>query len=254
MEECIKSLLSQTVKSDVLMSTSTPNDHIKNLADKYNIPLFINTGDTGIAEDWNFALSCAETELITLAHQDDIYKPNYTEHMLECMNKSVNPIFFFSKYGEIRNGQEVYKSTLLNVKNIMCAPLNISQSSRFSKWFCMAFGDGILCPSVTYIREIIMNNLFDSDLKCSLDWEEYEKLSRIPGSIVYSNKPLVLHRIHPDAETTKFVSKNARVPEDYQMFLKFWPAPIAKILTALYSKGERTYKNEFKNIRNNTGV
>ena len=253
LEECIKSLMTQTVKSTVLMSTSTPNDHIRTLAEKYNIPLFVNEGEKGIAQDWNFALKCAETDLITLAHQDDVYKPAYTEYMLKCINRAKTPIFFFSRYGEIRNGKEVFSSTLLDVKNILCAPLAISGKSKFAKWFCLAFGDGILCPSVTYVRSIILNHLFESDMKCSLDWEEYSMLAKLPGSIVYSSRPLLLHRIHSEAETTKFVENNARVPEDYQMFLKYWPAPVAKILTRLYSRGERTYQNEFKNKRNNTG-
>ena len=39
LEECVQSLLAQTVKSKILISTSTPNDHIKGIAEKYNLPL-----------------------------------------------------------------------------------------------------------------------------------------------------------------------------------------------------------------------
>ena len=45
LEECIKSLKNQTVKSNIIIATSTPNDHIKNLAQKYKIQLFINNGE-----------------------------------------------------------------------------------------------------------------------------------------------------------------------------------------------------------------
>ena len=38
LEECIKSLKNQTIKSNILIATSTPNDYIKGIADKYAIP------------------------------------------------------------------------------------------------------------------------------------------------------------------------------------------------------------------------
>ena len=72
LEECIKSLKKQTVKSNIIMATSTPNEHIKNLAEKYNIELFINDGEKGIGPDWNFAVSKTKTDYVTVAHQDDI--------------------------------------------------------------------------------------------------------------------------------------------------------------------------------------
>ena len=47
LEDCVKSLLNQTVKSEVIISTSTPNDHIKKIADKYKVKLCINTKTKG---------------------------------------------------------------------------------------------------------------------------------------------------------------------------------------------------------------
>ena len=40
LEECIKSLKKQTIKSNILIATSTPNDYIKGIADKYTIPYY----------------------------------------------------------------------------------------------------------------------------------------------------------------------------------------------------------------------
>ena len=52
LEECILSLKNQTVKSNIIMATSTPNEWIQGLAEKYEIPLYINTGEGGIAQDF----------------------------------------------------------------------------------------------------------------------------------------------------------------------------------------------------------
>ena len=73
---CIESLLQQTKKSRILISTSTPNDFIKEIAGKYQLPVVVNTGKTSIADDWNYGCSKVETELFTIAHQDDIYEKN----------------------------------------------------------------------------------------------------------------------------------------------------------------------------------
>ncbi len=87
LEECIKSLLNQNIKSNIIMTTSTPNEYIEGLSQKYDIPLFINKGETGIGQDWNFGISNTKTDYVTVAHQDDVYNPNYLEEIVKFLNK-----------------------------------------------------------------------------------------------------------------------------------------------------------------------
>ena len=87
LEECIASLLKQSVQSEIILATATPNQFLEKIARKYHLPLHINTGEKGLAADWNFALNQAKTEYVTLAHQDDIYLPNYTQVMLQDLEK-----------------------------------------------------------------------------------------------------------------------------------------------------------------------
>ena len=100
LEECIKSVLNQTVKSNIIMSTSTPNEYIENLAKKYNLQLFVNTGKSGIGQDWNFGISNTKTDYVTVAHQDDIYKENYLEEIVKYLNKGKDFVIAFSDYRE----------------------------------------------------------------------------------------------------------------------------------------------------------
>ena len=51
LEECLLSLKEQSVRSTILIATSTPNDHIRSLAEKYRIPLFITDEPSGICSD-----------------------------------------------------------------------------------------------------------------------------------------------------------------------------------------------------------
>ena len=75
LEKCILSLKNQKAGSHIIMTTATPNDHIRRLAEQYDIPLYINEKGGSIAKDWKYALDMAQTDLVTLAHQDDIYHP-----------------------------------------------------------------------------------------------------------------------------------------------------------------------------------
>ena len=89
LEACIKSLIGQTVKSKIVIATSTPTTFSKNIAAKYNIPYYVNnSGQTSIATDWNFALANANTKLVTITHQDDIYEPTYAEEVSRVISSN----------------------------------------------------------------------------------------------------------------------------------------------------------------------
>ena len=242
LEECVKSLLAQTVKSNILIATSTPNEHITSIAQKYDLPIYINEGEKGIGGDWNFAYSKANTPLITIAHQDDIYEPTYTEEMLDYINKSKNPIIYFSGYGELRNGEKVYNNSILRVKKLMLSPLKIKAfwTSKFVRRRILSLGNCICCPAVTYVKERVGENPFTNDYLSNIDWQQWEILSRKKGSFIYNKQPLMCHRIHEQSTTTEIIGDSKRTLEDYDIFCKFWPKWIAKIVAKLYSKSEKS--------------
>jgi len=84
---CLDSLTNQTVKSQIYISTSTATAQVAETAAKYGLEVFTTEPNQGIAHDWNFALQQAKTKYVTLAHQDDIYLPNYAERSIEALEK-----------------------------------------------------------------------------------------------------------------------------------------------------------------------
>ena len=242
LEECVKSLLAQTVKSNILIATSTPNEHIDAVAEKYNIPVYINEGIKGIGGDWNFAYSKAQTPLITIAHQDDIYEPTYTEEMLCFINKSKDPIIYFCGYGELRNGEKVYNNSLLKIKKLMLFPLELRcfWKSKFVRRRILSFGCPICCPAVSFVKDKVGQTPFTNDYLSDIDWQQWEIQSRKKGSFVYNKNPLMCHRIHEESATTEIIGDSKRSKEDYDMFCKFWPKWIAKIISKTYSKSENS--------------
>ena len=130
LEDCIKSVINQSVKTNVLIATTTPNDFINNLASKYNIE--VKTGNhTSIGGDFDFAKNIADTKLVTIAHQDDIYEKNYAEQIIKNYQKNQNSIILFTDYYEIRNDQKVYTNTNLKIKRILLLNLRSKTLSKF---------------------------------------------------------------------------------------------------------------------------
>ena len=151
LEECIKSLKNQTVSTNIILATSTPNDYISGLCSKYNIEMFVNNGEHGITQDWNFAYAKADSKYVTIAHQDDVYEPEYVENLLSYIQKVDKPIIFFTDYGELRDGKKVYDNKLLKIKRIMLLPLRrkLFWNSKFVRRRILSLGSPICCPAVT---------------------------------------------------------------------------------------------------------
>lgn len=240
LEECIKSVLNQEIKTNYLISTSTPNNWIKQLAEKYNIPYYIRNGKSDIQEDWNFSYNNAKTELVTIAHQDDIYESNYTREILKNYDK--NTLLYNTGYNPYKNGNVVVdiNSRLKGVLKTFLKNKYISKI-KFFKIMSLAFGNSINCPSVTYNKEKLGDSIFTSDLKFALDWDTFLKIAKKDGGMLYIPKKLIKYRIHDKATTKKFILDNRRIVEDQKMFNKFWPKCITNIIMKFYTKSYKIY-------------
>ena len=112
-----------------------------------------------------------------------------------------------------------------------------------SKWVrrrILSMGSPICCPSVSYCKKNLPEQIFKQHFRSCEDWEAWEKLSRYRGSFIYCKKILTYHRIHEGSETTAIIQDNGRSAEEYEMYRKFWPKVIAKILVRLYARGQKS--------------
>lgn len=240
LEQCIQSVLNQKYCSDVIIATSTPNDYISNLANKYGLEVKVNESQKkAIGIDFNFAISSADTSLVTIAHQDDIYDEDYSMEVVRYYEKNKDCSIIFSKYYDIKGDEKVYKSLNFTIKNMLLFPLRISNKSKLCKRMCLAFGDAIGCPAVTFVNGNFEEPVFDSELSCNVDWAAWEKLSRQKHAFGYINRPLMGHRIHEQSTTTDIINANIRTEEDFEIYTRFWPKGIAGLLTKAYKYSEK---------------
>lgn len=247
LEECIKSVLNQKYSSHVVIATSTPNRFISDMAKKYDLDVFINPNSgQGIGYDFDFALSCGNTELVTIAHQDDIYDYNYSYEIIKKFNTRRDASIIFSDYYEIRKEGKIYKNINLIIKRILLLPIKINIFSKltFGKRLILRFGNAICCPAVTFVKKNIdIEDIFKCEFVCDVDWYAWEKLSIRKGSFVFVDQCLMGHRVHTNSTTTDIISKHIRTKEDLEMFQKFWPNWISKIINRLYVKAEKSNIN-----------
>ncbi len=242
LEECIRSVVAQKDYSEIILSTSTPNDHIRDLCIRYSIPMYVNDGECGITQDWEYAVGLAKTPIVTITHQDDIYYPDYSKLVVDEYRRRNKPLIFFSDYHEIRNEEYIKDNRLLKIKRIMLLPLRV-QSFQRSKWIrrrILSLGSPICCPSVAYVPHELPHPIFLNHFRTNEDWEAWERFSKLDGDFVYIHKPLMAHRIHVDSETSAKIHDGGRSDEDYEMYRKFWPKLIARILTKGYKASENS--------------
>ena len=126
LEECIQSLVNQTLKTDIILYTSTPSNYIEGLCEKYDIPVFSSVGG-GIGKDWNNALSFVQTQYATIVHQDDIYLTDYAKNVLSSV--ADDTLIAYSDYQELKDGNIIPLTSNLKIKHLMLRTM-----AMFPKW------------------------------------------------------------------------------------------------------------------------
>lgn len=244
LEECVRSLVDQTVKTNVAIYTSTPCEYISNIADKYNIPVYVNgEKNQGIQADWNFAYNSAKTSYVTVAHQDDTYEPTYVEILLDTIKKYDDWTMYYVDYTPIKNGNCSKRDVNSKIRRFLRLPVkNISHADKiWRKKLSLCLGNSIVCPLVTYNKDRLGDNVFTSEYSFNLDWDTFYKLACEPGRFIYMDKILGHYRVHNGATSKEFIETHKRENEDISMFEKFWPKWFVRVIMVFYKLAYRTY-------------
>lgn len=244
LEESIQSIINQTQKPNILISTSTPNSYVKNIADKYNIEVRVNN-DGGQIKDYNFAMNQADTKLIMLAHQDEVLVNTFIEDSLKALNYAKDPIISFTDYIEMHNDVvDKEQSTMVKIKKMLLWPVRFKflRGTIVGKRLTLCMGDPITHPSVICVKEKMPKVVFREEYKAAMDWDLWERLSKCSGSFVYVDNILLHHRMNDENQTAVLLrTTNDRYENEYEIFCRFWVKPIAKLLMRFYSKAYSNY-------------
>ena len=241
LEECIQSLVNQTVKANIIIVTSTPTAFSRDLFEKYGIPYYINnTEKKNAATNWNFAIAQAPTSLVTVAHQDDMYEPGYAEHILNEFAGNADVQIAFTSYTDVINGRVRKYSMSAFVKSTLLLPFYFSKSigSKFFKRAILLLGNPICCSSVTFNKEITGDQIFSDRYVFALDWFAWYELSAKAGKFMFINKKLIWHRIHNNSVTAASSNNGVAKREERAFFEMIWGNKIiAGVLSFVYRLG-----------------
>lgn len=242
LEECLESVCGQA-DSDIVVVTSTPFDGIDRLIARYGARLVVHGPNNGIGHDWNMAFAAAETPLVTIAHQDDIYRPGHAAEMRSAFEEFPSALLAFTDYRELENDGVRPSNRTLLVKSVQRELAFLGRPSVRSvvgKRMLLRFGNPVPCPAVTFNKALIPAFRFRTDMRTNMDWAAWVYLAGERGDFLYIRKPLVHHRIHPGSETSACISDGARAKEDEEMFRSFWPPLVARLLARFYAASYST--------------
>lgn len=243
LEECIRSVLNQSTDSNVVIATTTDNKYIRKIAKKYGLDVIVGKHTT-IGGDFDFARRSVDSELVTIAHQDDIYDYLYVENIINVYKKHNDASIIFTDYYEIRNNNKIFTNINLKIKRILLTPIRVQFFGKFKffKRLVLCFGNSICCPSVTFINKNCPDEVFTSKFKSDCDWYAWEKLSKLDNSFIFISKKLMGHRIDESTTTTDIISNGIRTKEDLEILKKFWPDKVALLINKAYKNSEKSNK------------
>ena len=241
LESCIRSVLAQTTLPDVIaLSTSTPSRFLESLAKRYQLELRCNPVPSKIGANWNFAYTATRARWVTLGHQDDLYRPQYSAAMLSAMQRYPDALIAFCDSTEHLEDAEIPPSLNLVVKRRLTDRAFRGEeviSSGRDKMKLLAWGNPVCCPSVMFNRQRLANFAFSELMQSNLDWDAWTNLAGADGKFIYVNQRLVSKRVHRGSETSALLQNRIRQTEDRYMFGRHWPAPVAAAIAMFYKLG-----------------
>jgi len=219
LEECIKSVINQSVKSNVVIATSTPNDYIMDLASEYSLGVMVNKEKSNKGGDYNFAINSFDTPLITIAHQDDLYDRNYTKEIKRCYKKNKDATIIFTDNYEIHDDKKIIKSKKLLWIRYHLFPLKFSffQKKKYFKLRSLRRNKYICTSSITFVKKNLSSDIFPVNLKYDNDWQGLIDLAKKDTKFVYLKEKLVGYRIN-NIEDNKTKKK-----EDEEIIKSMYP-------------------------------
>lgn len=151
---------------------------------------------------------------------------------------------FIVDYLPLKGGKVGKRDINSKLRKVLRQPMRVKKLAN-SKWWrkrILSLGNCICCPGVTYNKKVVGKPIFTSEMKFCIDWDTFLKCAEIKDAhFGYCDKPLIYYRIHDGATSKEFIVDHRRIKEDTEMFNKFWPSFLTKIIMIFYKKAYDTY-------------
>jgi hypothetical protein len=239
LSDCLRSLREQTLAGTIVVTTSTPSPFIERAASACDVEVIVNPRQDGIAADWNFAFGATTAHRVTLAHQDDVYRPDFLRRSLNLLDSTIDAALCFTSYEEIADDGSPVTSKISRAKHFL-ERLTLGSATRVGPGRLRAFlslGNPLPCSSVTFDRTRLGDFAFSDAYQSNLDWDAWLRLLEAGHTFARAPEPLVGRRHNPLTATSRLIRDGVRHREDLAMFRRLWPSPIAETIAWVYQAG-----------------
>jgi glycosyltransferase involved in cell wall biosynthesis len=159
-----------------------------------------NPNPAGMVANWNFAVSCAMTERVTLLHADDELAPTYVGCMRSLASRHPEAAMLYCKADVIDLSGRLIFSFPDHVKRWIEPPSegDVVLSGETAA-AALLRGNFIFCPSACYRRELLLRQPFNPRYKMVQDLELFLRLLESGQTLVGSAERAYRYRRHENA-------------------------------------------------------
>lgn len=183
-----------------------------------SIRYMFNDNDTSMAGNWNFAYDIAQTELVTLLHDDDFLHKDYVGDILELsLNEPVCSGYFCGANIVNSNG-DLSKTVADSVKQVLMPKKEVLIVEGDEGLASILKANFIFCPSICYRKSQLQDKPFSSDWKMVTDLDFYQKTIHGGGAFVGLRKKLYFYRRHDENQTSKLTQSLERFTEECDIY------------------------------------
>jgi glycosyltransferase involved in cell wall biosynthesis len=176
-------------------------------------------GTPGMVGNFNHCLDAADTDLVTLLHQDDRLGPDYVGHVLETAAAHPSAAAFFCDARIIDEHDVERRSMADAVKPWLTprgtGPLVLAGEPGLTSVMAANF---IVCPSLCYRRSVLGTRRFDPRWRQVQDLDLTSRLLLDGDVLVGTRRVDYVYRRHDESATSKQSETWLRFDEEFALF------------------------------------
>lgn len=172
-----------------------------------------NRAPLGIGGNWNRCAEFVQTEYFCLAHQDDVYRPEFLTRLVAALERAPAAGMAHCRSAAIDERGEPLESGAERYKQHFWREIPVQDSAAHYRRLWR--GNFVCCPAVVYRTSAWRAaGGFRTDLRFALDWEFWFRLLRSGYGIADVDDVLLDYRRHPTAATAAATSDRWRFAEE----------------------------------------
>ena len=183
-----------------------------------SISYVANEGDKTMAGNWNFAFSAAQTDLVTLLHDDDFLHEDYVKEVLGLSAEQPQSSGYFCGAYIVNSRGGLSQTVADSVKRFLMPKDNILRIKGDKGLASLLKANFIFCPTICYRKSQLDAKPFSSDWKMVTDLDFYQKTIHEGGEFVGLKKQLYYYRRHSENQTSKLTQSLERFSEECEMY------------------------------------